>query len=312
MKIQNILFPIFLIFLITIGLFLLDSKVIEPNSLVVKNETFAVPNWNENLNGMKIAVIADLHIGSPFVDMKRVNKIIDITNSENPDLIFLLGDFDAVSIEKSKITKEEIQTSLKRFKSKYGVFAILGNHDYAPSGIEEIFDNTSVKLLLNQSKNLTINGTKLKITGFEDLWQANVDINKVLREKNSKLPTIVLSHNPDLFVKIPNFVSLTLSGHTHGGEIVLPFAGSPFVPSGYGQRFRKGYVVENNKHLYVSGGVATTSGFRFLNPPEISFIKLYTQNKSNKVENTRPLLGFKNNYIPFYINIMGKLGKKIL
>ena len=100
---------------------------------------------------------------------------------------------------------------------------------------------------------------------------------------------------------MPDFVSLTLSGHTHGGETVFPIIGSFDVPSKYGQRYRKGYIVENNKHLYVSGGIATTSRMRFLNPPEIVILELYAQTPKTTVLNTKPITGINKNYAPILI-----------
>ena len=120
---------------------------------------------------------------------------------------------------------------------------------------------------------------------------------------NINQPTIVLSHNPDIFPQIPQNTSLTLCGHTHGGEIFIPYLGSPFVPSKYHQRYRKGYIVENNKHLYVSGGIATLSKFRFCNPPEVIFINMYKQTPETKIENFNKNKGISKNYIPYYRKI---------
>jgi len=123
--------------------------------------------------------------------------------------------------------------------------------------------------------------------------------------------TIVLSHNPDIFPQIPNNISLTLSGHTHGGEIYIPVLGSPTVPSVFNQRYRKGYVVENNKNLYVSGGVGTLSRIRFCNSPEISILKLYAQDNKHKILNTKPKSGFTKNYIPYYNHLIKNNFSKI-
>lgn len=113
-----------------------------------------------------------------------------------------------------------------------------------------------------------------------------------------------------MFPKIPKGASLTLSGHTHGGEIILPFLGSPFVPSKYGQRFNKGHIIENEKHLYVTSGTTTTGRVRFLNPPEIVFLTLNSETEPQ--QDTQPKTGFKENYINLYRDIRLKYGNKLI
>lgn len=303
------IFIIIIIFTIVAAAFFLDSAFIEPNLLITRNKVLYVPNWNKKLDGFKIALVADLHIGSQFVNLGKLDTVIKKVNEKNPDLIILAGDLDALAITDSKINTEDIANKLNQFKAKYGVFAILGNHDYQPAGIvRSLFKNADIPLLANQSRFIYVNGQPVEIVGFEDLWHSKFSPQKVIEQRPSKdIPIIVLSHNPDVLPEIPSNVTLTLSGHIHGGEVIIPFLGAPFIPSNYGQRFRKGYIVENNKHLYVSGGIATTSGFRFLNPPEIVFLTLYRQTDKTKINNTKPLKGINKNYIPDYLKFIKKL-----
>lgn len=277
-----------------------DAYFIEPNILIEKNKTLYLPNWNKELNGLRIAVVSDLHIGTKNAKIKELEKIIEKVNQKNPDLIFILGDYDALYINKN-YTPQEVSNLLKNFKSKYSVISILGNHDYRPAEIvKNCLKNTNIILLENESIYLTIRNQRLKVTGLKDFWHfPKTKPEEIIGKIDS--PTIVLSHNPDLFTKIPKGVSLTLSGHTHGGEIILPCLGSPFVPSEFGQRYNKGYIIENGKHLFVSSGFATTSNFRFLNPPEIVFLTLYSETKPQK--DTVPKTGFQKNYQFLYTKI---------
>ena len=301
------IFIILIVALSLISFIFIDAAIIEPNFIIKKEQSVYIPNWNRRLNGFKVAIISDLHAGSPFIDISKIKEIIQKTNKQNPDLIVILGDLDSITIQKSNILQKDLSKVLKNLHAKYGVVAILGNHDYQPSGIvKSILKNAGITVLENSSKYIYVDGEKVKLVGFKDLWHYKSNPKVVIGIQQIDVPIIVLSHNPDLFPEIPNFVSLTLSGHTHGGEIIIPFIGSPFIPSKYGQRFRKGYIVENNKHLYVSGGIATTSRFRFCNPPEIVFLKLYKQEDKNKIVNTKPIKGINKNYIPIYLKYLRK------
>jgi len=114
---------------------------------------------------------------------------------------------------------------------------------------------------------------RFDIYGIKDIWNYKVEPSEVLEK--IQYPTLFLSHNPDIFPKVPKEISLTLSGHTHGGEISLPLLGAPLIPSIYAHKYAKGHIIENNKHLYVTSGIATTSGFRTFNSPEIIVLNLY-------------------------------------
>ncbi len=307
---KKLLFILLFLILLIVSVFI-DSHFIEPDLLIVRKNTLYLPNWDKKIDGFKIAVISDLHIGSKNVDLNKVKKIAKIVNKNNPDLVVFLGDFDSFLIQKTKYKMEELVSVFKNFKAANGVISVLGNHDYAspsPAFIKEFLNEANIDILENNSIHIFPNGRILKITGLKDLWYfPNIKPKETIGPIYS--PTIVLMHNPDSFPSIPGDVSLTLSGHTHGGEIVFPFFGSPIVPSEYGQRYRKGHIVENGKHLYVSAGVASLSGFRFLNPPEISILTLYSQTSKTKIINTKPKTGFTKKHWRACINWLIHLKK---
>lgn len=267
-----------LILLILFILSLLWAILIEPRLLLIKNVDLYIPNWSKTLNNTKVAVISDLHIGSKNVNLKKVEEVVRKTNPESPDIIFLLGDYDTYLISKSKIPPEKISMALSKLKAKYAIISILGNHDISHQEIvKAILAKTQIKLLDGEKTNIKIRNESINIIGTKDLWHfPNTD--KIIEiTKNTKGPTILLSHNPDLYDKIPPNVSLILSGHTHGGEVRFPFIGAPFVPSEYGQRFLKGHVAENNKHIYITSGIGSLTRFRLGNIPEIIVLHLYSQ-----------------------------------
>lgn len=295
----------FISLLILFVVLCIDLFFIEPNILLTKSQKLEIPHWNKDLDGFKIALITDIHLGTKFVDLKKLARIVKIVNSKNPDLIVICGDLDAKSISKEKYSTAQIANILKNLKSKHGVIAVMGNHDYVPpSVVKNIYQKSNIILLENEDYYFSHNAKTLRIVGFKDLWHFKSNPIQVVGMKDKTTPTVVLTHNPDYFPQMPNFVSLTLSGHTHGGEIVLPFIGSFFIPSEYGQRYRNGYIIENNKHLFVSRGVATLSGGRFLDPPEINILTLYSQKEIP--QNTKVIKGIKSNYAPKTIRILKK------
>lgn len=295
----------FISLLILFVVLCIDLFFIEPNILLTKSQKLEIPHWNKDLDGFKIALITDIHLGTKFVDLKKLARIVKIVNSKNPDLIVICGDLDAKSISKEKYSTTQIANILKNLKSKHGVIAVMGNHDYVPpSVVKNIYQKSNIILLENEDYYFSHNAKTLRIVGFKDLWYFKSNPIQVVGMKDKTTPTVVLTHNPDYFPQMPNFVSLTLSGHTHGGEIVLPFIGSFFIPSEYSQRYRNGYIIENNKHLFVSRGVATLSGGRFLDPPEINILTLYSQKEIP--QNTKVINGIKSNYAPKTIRILKK------
>lgn len=246
---------------------------IEPNRLIIKELSPELNNWSENLKEIKILIVSDLHIGTNKVSLNRLKEIVEKINVQNPDIVFLLGDFDATSIYYSKISQNEISGTLAQIKSTYGNFAVLGNHDYKPENIvKQILNNSKIVLLEDSSKVLKINGESLRICGVRDWWHYDVDVKSVLG--NIDKPTIFLSHNPDAFAEVPQSVALTLSGHTHGGEIALPIWGGLHIPSAYGRQYAKGLIKDGEKTLFVTSGIASLSRFRTFNPPEIVVLKL--------------------------------------
>lgn len=246
---------------------------IEPNRLIIKNLNLELNNNKKSLRGLKLVVISDLHIGTNKVSLQRLKDVVKKINEQNADLVFILGDFDAESIYYSKISQDEIAEVFAQIKSNYGNYAVLGNHDYVPADVViPILKKARIVLLEDESKFLKIKGEELRICGIRDWWHYDVDVKTVLGKVDN--PTILLSHNPDAFAETPENVMLTLSGHTHGGEVALPFFGGFHIPSAYGTKYAKGIVKEGGKTLFVTSGIASLSRLRTFNPPEIVVLNL--------------------------------------
>jgi len=298
---------VFVFLLIIVALIILDIYFIEPEMLVLKKFNVYSSHWNQDFSGYKIGVIADLHIGTYRVDLPKLKKVVRTINNQKPDLIVLLGDLDAKAITEKKYSQDELAEILSDLKAKDGVIAILGNHDFEPKNVvRNILNKANIPILENQEKYITHNGQKIRVIGLKDWWHNKYNPEDFI--KNNNCPTIVLSHNPDVFPKIPYFVAATISGHTHGGEIILPFFGSPFVPSDYGQRYNKGRIIENGKFLIVSGGVASLSRLRFCNPPELAIVTVI-YDKDKIVKDSKVQRGFSKNYAGPCLNFVKKVYK---
>jgi predicted MPP superfamily phosphohydrolase len=251
--------------------------LIEPNRLVVKEETIRLANWPSGFDNLKIAVLSDLHVGSPFMDAEKLRFIVLQVNAMQPDLIVLLGDFIA-SVRGGKVIEPEvIAENLKNLRARHGVFAVLGNHDWSYDGprVERALEAVGIRVLEDDVMKIERNSQAIWLVGLKDAWTNRTDIEGTLRKVTDENPIVALTHNPDLFVKIPPRVILTLAGHTHGGQVNFPFFGRTKVPSEFGQRYAAGHVIENNHHLFVTTGIGTSIiPVRFRVPPEIVILTL--------------------------------------
>ena len=162
-------------------------------------------------------------------------------------------------------------------RAQFGVYAVLGNHDwwYNAARVKASLENVRLTVLENDVAALSINGQKLWLTGLSDEWAGKPDLSGTLAKVTDQAPVIVLTHNPDLFPRLPANIALTLAGHTHGGQCAFPLIGRPIVPSKFGQRYAAGYLIEEQKPLFVTSGLGTSIlPVRFGVPPEIAFLKL--------------------------------------
>lgn len=279
-KINNIYLIIFFCFLAAIGIW---STLIEPNQLVVKNVNLTIPKWDKANSNLKIVVISDIHAGSSFIGIKKIRKIVEITNSQKPDVVLILGDYMIHGKLTNKILKnftpikpELIANELGKIKSKYGIISILGNHDYWYNATEVANSLKKNNITVLENNSIKIHTPKsFWVSGLTDLIAANPNIQKTLKPIKDDAPVIMLSHSPDMFPLIPSRISLTLAGHTHGGQVTLPILGSLIVPSMYGQHYAKGHIIENRRHIYIDSGIGTSIlPVRLGNPPDITVLKL--------------------------------------
>src|SRR5262245_10222522 len=232
-----------------------------------------LPHLPKAFNGTKVAFLTDIHHG-PFTSLDYITAIVRTTLALEPDLIVLGGDY---SLKDPKYI-QPCSKVLAGLTAPLGVYGVLGNHDYW-HGVEETrsgFATAGIVELTNCGVWLQRGTCRFRLAGVDDLWMGRVDVAKALGEATTNDACLVLSHNPDVAEKLRDpRVGLMLSGHTHGGQIVFPTGGAPFVPSHYGQKYLHGVVKAPTTTVYVSRGLGTTSvPIRFGSRPELTLLTL--------------------------------------
>ena len=248
----------------------------EPSSLDVIEQTIAVNRWHVEHEGLRIAVLSDLHVGAPHRDLASLQELVSITNKRTPDLVVILGDLVIQGVLGGRfVPPEDIAKELSRLRAPLGVVAVLGNHDWWLDGerVRRTLSSEGITVLTDQNLRVTYNNRSFWLMGLDDLWTRGNHLKATLASIHDDEPIIALSHNPDIFPEMPPRVSLTLAGHTHGGQVNLPVIGRPIVPSRFDQRFAYGLIEENGRKLFVTGGVGTSIlPVRFRVKPEVVIV----------------------------------------
>jgi uncharacterized protein len=228
---------------------------------------------------LRVAVLTDLHVGSPFNGMTKLRSTVDRTNAAQPDVICILGDLVIQGVLGGHfVPPEEIVAELARLRAAAGVVAVLGNHDgwFDHDRVRRAVETIGIRVVEDTAIRLNTPAGPLWVAGISDLWTGRHDLAAALAAvADDNTPVLLLTHSPDVFPMVPDRVTLTLAGHTHGGQVRLPFFGALIVPSRFGQRFAAGHVVEGGRHLFVSTGVGTSIvPVRFRVPPAVTVVTL--------------------------------------
>ena len=239
-------------------------------ALQVTRYRLTPPTWRAG-HRLSITVIADLHAGGPNMGLARIRNIVDVANLQRSDLVVLLGDYFATHRFITEVVPPEAWAGeLARLRAPLGVYAILGNHDWWHNvgGTRGAFADVKIPVLENDALLLGKPGAKFWLAGLGDQlahklgphnYRGVDDLPGTLKRVATDDPVILLAHEPDVFPTVPDRVALTLCGHTHGGQIRIPFLWEHFVPSIYGARYAYGHIIEDGRHLIVSGGLGTSS-----------------------------------------------------
>jgi predicted MPP superfamily phosphohydrolase len=262
------------------------AAAIEPERLVVTRYAPALPGWPTGRK-LSITVIADLHAGGPDMQLEHIRRIVDRASALQSDIVLLLGDFIAsYRFAITKVADPVWAAELARLQAPLGTWAILGNHDWWHDlqGVRAALAGVKIPVLENDAVLLGPAGQRFWLAGIGDQlaiplghghFRGVDDLPLTLSRIKTDDPVLLMVHEPDIFPRVPPRVALTLAGHTHGGQIRVPFLWQHLVPSKYGARFAYGHVVEDERHLIVSGGLGTSIiPARLGVPPEILHIEL--------------------------------------
>lgn len=281
---------------------------IEPRLRLVATHYSVTPAvWPAGLK-LRLAVLADIHAAEPFMSAERIEEIVDHTNSLNADAVLLLGDYSAgIRKWRTAIVPSSVWAGiLGRLRAPLGVHAVLGNHDWwddyaaqrrgaGPVYGRVALENAGIAVYENDAVRLEKDGQSFWLAGLGDQLALLAGTKRWGRPKNigvddlpgtlSKItddgPVILMAHEPDIFPRVPDRLALTVSGHTHGGQVRL-FGYSPVVPSRFHNRYAYGQVEENGRTLIVSGGLGCSIvPVRFGVPPEIVVIDLEKGERAN-------------------------------
>ncbi len=294
---------------------------IEPFRLNVQRYHLTPPHWPRGLK-LTAALIADPHICNPWMGLDRVRFIVERTNALAPDIVLMLGDYVASHRWQSKpVPPQAWAEEFASFTAPLGTHAVLGNHDWwddrdaqrsgtGPTKYGQALLNAGIPLYQNRATRLEKDGRAFWLAGLDDQialypsrklnrksLQGVDDLTGTLKQVSDDAPVILMAHEPDIFQDVPTRVSLTVSGHTHGGQINC-FGYRPADLLKPNETYAYGHFVDTEgprlarhlglssapRHLIVSGGLGCAIvPVRFGVPPEITMVHLGDPDAGNPV-----------------------------
>src|SRR5690625_4365938 len=254
---------------------------IEPRLLNNQRQKIISRNVPKPFNNFKIVQFSDTHIGFQY-SLQQLEELVETINVENPDVIVFTGDL--IDEPHNFTNKDELIQILKNLRATTGKYWVFGNHNHGGYGtnmIKEIMEQANFTLLKNDNIVIEKESERLIIAGIDDVMLGKPNIEQALNNVNSDDYTILLAHEPDIADRVATYpVDLQLSGHSHGGQVRLPFVGHLYTPP-YAEKYVRGKYVFNDEQmtLFVSTGIGTTRlPLRFLCQPQFYTFTLSQRN----------------------------------
>ena len=257
-----------------------DTTLLEPNRPIIVRREIALRRWPAGLDGFTIALLSDFHY-DPYFSVHPINAAVDIVNGLRPQLIVLTGDFVSAPLfgdeRRGADAAEPCAQLLKRMHAPFGSWAVMGNHDSAtnPHRVTAALRAEGIQVLANQSVPVENNGTRFWLAGVDDILGRTADLHKTLHNIPPGEATVLLAHEPDYADYVRRYpVDLQLSGHSHGGQVRIPFVHPLYLPE-MAKKYILGQYQIGGLTLYTNPGLGTVGvPVRWNCPPEITFLTL--------------------------------------
>lgn len=263
------------------------AYALEPTWLETNRHTVKLPKLPPAFDGLRIVQLSDLH-HSEYLGREYLDQVLDAAMAEKPDMILLTGDFitgfrgDVKDYRRrtDDFFLRELTEMFRKLKTPLGVWGCPGNHDfwYGFSTVKRFLKQSNVRLLRDEHVRFNRKDQQIILVGLTDLWSEAIRWRRALRHTSKKDCRIVMMHNPDSFGQTVRFgLDFVLCGHTHGGQISLPFIGPPVLPIA-NRRFVQGWFREGDTQMYVNRGIGVIGiPIRFNARPEIAVFDLQKQ-----------------------------------
>jgi len=260
-----------------------DAALIEPSRLRLVRVDIALPRLPPNFDGLTIAHLSDFHF-DPYFSVTPIQAATHIVNDVQPDLVVLTGDFVTLPLLKTHATlmaatrrAEPCADLLRQLRAPLGIWAVLGNHDVFTHAlhIETTLRQAGIQVLRNRAVPLERGGKRIWLAGVDDVLAGVDDLDRTLRGVLAPEAVVLLVHEPDFADQAANYpIDLQLSGHSHGGQVRLPYVGALYLPK-LARKYPFGLRQIGGLKLYTNPGVGTLRiPVRWNCPPEVTLIRL--------------------------------------
>ncbi len=255
---------------------------VEPNWLKVERIKLKLPRLPRAFSGLRLAQISDIHMGG-WMSLTRFQHVADMVLAQKPDVLLITGDFltGHQFTDRSRQAVADLMAVLSPLAKSIPTFGILGNHDYwtGPQAVREILRSCGITDLTNNVFRLTREDQHMYLCGVDDVWEGDVRLEDVLSQLTDNGAAILLAHEPDFAdtSAATGKFDLQISGHSHGGQVVIPFFGPPILPH-LGRKYPSGLYKVQGMFQYTNRGVGMiTPPIRFNCLPEITIFTLESE-----------------------------------
>ena len=258
-----------LILIISISYFLI--RVVGNMGLNVREYAVYKDNLPSDFDGFKVVQFSDIHFNNTS-SLNTIKKLVKAINKANPDIVIFTGDLIDSYYSIDDETLEEIMSEFNSIKAKIGKYAIRGEEDL--ENFDKVFNNSNSKILENTIEKIYLGTSSIDLLAVQETYNK-----EEIKGYNEEIFTIAITHKPDTTDRLlSDFnTNLILAGHSHNGQIVLPFIGGIFKKEGAKKYNKSHYLINNKVDLYISGGIGnSTHQWRLFNHPSINFFRLRT------------------------------------